>query len=112
MPHFFFGTIGRHKKPKLFGPSLEVVTERSWLRFTEFGKLTPNKGLNHVARLWHIPEEDHSALSWMDNGVEQTIFLPGIQNRYKAIEIARNTWGHLIPSPITFRIKEAVWELS
>lgn len=112
MPHFFFGTLGRHKTPKLFGPSLEVVTEKSWLRFTEFGELTPRKKLQDVARLWHLPSEDHTALSWMHDNQEQTIFMPGILNRYKAIEIARSTWGGLIPSPITFRIKERTWEIS
>jgi hypothetical protein len=112
MPLLFFGTIGRHKKPKLFSRHLELIEVNSWDRLTRLGRLTPRKRLHHVARLWHLPREGLTALSWIDdNDREQTVFMPGLLNPTRALTLAREIWPSLIPSPITFRIKEQIWQI-
>lgn len=113
MPHFLYGIYIPYTEPHLYGESLGIVTDPEWLaKYTTLGELTPRKKLHHVARLWHIIDLQCTALSWIEYGKEQTVFMPHFHDQKDALAIARQVWGPYIPSPTTFRIKEAVWQIT
>lgn len=66
-----------------------------------------------VANIWHLPKKKHTAISWSDTYLphEQTIFMPQLLDQREALELARLTFEHVVPSPIVFRFNQGYHEV-
>lgn len=105
MPTLFYGTIPGCRKRQLYAPSLRPI-ETSVFDSFMIDNLAPKSKLTDVALFWHFRKRKHSAFAWHDaDGREQVIFLPAILNQYQMFEILRAEFPTILPSAITFRIR-------
>jgi hypothetical protein len=65
-----------------------------------------------VANFWHLRQKNHTAFSWHEDGVtgEQAIFLPTLLDQRQSLELARDLFSLVIPSPIIFRFNQDYYE--
>jgi len=107
MPVLFYGTIPGHPRPRLYSEKLKPF-ETSIFDQYKISGLAPYRRHPNIANFWHIrtnPRCIHSCLSWHnDDGIEQSVFLPGEMNWREALAAAREIYPELIPSAIIFRV--------
>lgn len=105
MPELYYGTLAEESKRRLYAvrPMREIESGifDSW----KLRKLGPKSRVPHIALFWWFRERNHTALSWHDDrGKEQTVFLPQLLPQIVALPLARELFGDIIPSAITFRV--------
>ena len=105
MPELFYGTLPERPKRRLYAarPLREIETSifNSW----KIRKLGPLGRLNHLALFWWFRSRNHTALAWHDErGKDQVVFMPQLMPQTTALLLARELFGDIIPSAITFRV--------
>lgn len=113
MPLLFFGTmkspegIALTSKRALYRADGQVIPRGSIFDHFRLTHLAPKSQKHCVANFWHLPEEKHCAIAWRENHLakEQKVFMPGLLTPTDGLELARETFDFLIPSPIFFRLK-------
>jgi len=105
MPILFYGTlVDSGRKRELHGVRLQPLESHLFDAF-KLGKLAPYSRLPDVANHWHLVDRNHSALAWHTaEGVEQTVFVPGLHSAIDTIAIIREEYPGLLPSPLTLRV--------
>lgn len=108
MPLLFYGTFVEagevSSERRLFGSNLKPI-ETSIFDSYKLNKLGPWSRRKDVANFWWFERRSHTALSWHDGeGIEQTVWLPGLISASSAVAISRSEYGAILPGPTTFRL--------
>lgn len=110
MPLLFWGDARAVSLPwdrRLYGSNLREI-ETSIFDSYKIDGLAPASRLNAICNIWHIPKRNHTALAWHEDRLkhEQLVLLPGLLDQRVALELARETFKRIIPSPIIFRFNQ------
>lgn len=107
MPMLFCGTIGQASR-RVYSSGPTLIQSGVFNSFLSLTGLAMYPRLHAVANFWHIRPKKHTAISWRERGVlgDQTIFIPSFLDQREALELARDAFGPVIPSPIIFRFSQ------
>lgn len=104
MPLIFCGSMNGLSRA-IYSSGPQLIVSGAFDSFFDTTGLAPYRRPHALANIWHWPRKNHTMFSWHEDGItgEQTIFMPGLQNQRTALELGREEFPGVIPSPIIFR---------
>ena len=108
MPSLFCGSMSGQISRRGYSSGLTPIHTGVFDSFLHIRGLAPYSQRHALANFWRLHQKNHTAFAWHERDVkgEQTIFLPGFLDQRQALELARNLFGPVIPSPIIFRFNQ------
>ena len=105
MPVLYYGNIGLSTKRQLYAEKWRPVPENMYEKL-KIKHLAPyNRGPTTWNHWWLRGSRPHTILAWNGmHGKEQLIILPGHIGWRDALIVAREIFGHAMPSAIVFRV--------
>ena len=107
MPLLFYGPYGTEDRD-LYVPGMRRITTSVFDKF-KIKKLAPPHKLRAVANFWWWESKKHTMFSWHDlelSPKEFTILIPQLLDQRQALELARDEFPEVMPSPIIFRFAQ------
>ncbi len=108
MPLLFYGPYGEDPKRNLYVPGMRLIETTVFDKF-RVSKLAPPHKDRAVANFWWWRSKKHTMFSWHDlelSRKEFTILIPQLLNQRQALELARDEFPEVMPSPIIFRFAQ------
>lgn len=107
MPLLFYGPYEVDER-ELYVPGMKRITTGVFDKF-KIKKLAPPDRRRAVANFWWWESKKHTMFSWHDlelSEKEFTILIPQLLDQRQALELAREEFPEVMPSPIIFRFAQ------
>ena len=107
MPLLFYGPYETEDR-ELYVPGMKRITTSVFDKF-RIPKLAPADKRRAVANFWWCKAKKHTMFSWHNlelSSKEFTILIPQLLDQRQALELARDEFPEVIPSPIIFRFAQ------